>query len=68
MKRALPFQLPINENEIPPYTEAKALKYGWMWQIPVQTRYGCGYVFDSDYIDDEQAKAEIREMYPCTLR
>jgi tryptophan halogenase len=63
MKRALPFFLSINENEIPPYTEAKALKYGWMWQIPVQTRYGCGYVFDSDYIDDEQAKAEIREMY-----
>jgi tryptophan halogenase len=63
MKRALPFFLPIDENVIPPYTEAKALKYGWMWQIPVQTRYGCGYVFDSDYIDDEQAKAEIREMY-----
>jgi len=34
-----------------------------MWKIPVQTRYGCGYVFDSDYITDEQAKDEIREIY-----
>ncbi len=63
MKKALPFILPIDENVIPPYTESTALKYGWMWKIPVQTRYGCGYVFDSDYIDEEQAKNEIREIY-----
>ncbi len=63
MKRAIPFFLPIDENVIPPYTESTALKYGWMWKIPVQTRYGCGYVFDSDYITDEQAKDEIREIY-----
>lgn len=63
MKRALPFFLPIDENSIPSYTESIALKYGWMWKIPVQTRYGCGYAFDSDYINDEQAKEEIRSMY-----
>lgn len=63
MKRALPFILPIDENVIPPYTESTALKYGWMWKIPVQTRYGCGYVYDSDYINEEDAKEEIRQIY-----
>jgi tryptophan halogenase len=53
MKRALPFLIPNENNDIPPYTEAIALKYGWMWKIPVDGRYGCGYVFDSDFISDE---------------
>ncbi len=57
---AMPFFLDMDE-EIPPYTEAIAMKYGWVWKIPLQSRYGCGYVFNSRMIDDEQAKAEIIE-------
>lgn len=57
-KKAVPFFLPITKD-IPPYTEAVAMKYGWMWKIPVQDRYGCGYVFDSDFISDDQAKKEV---------
>ena len=63
MKRALPFLIPNENDDIPPYTEAIALKYGWMWKIPVDGRYGCGYVFDSDFISDEQAMEEIRERF-----
>lgn len=59
---AFPFFLPIDEDDIPPYTESIAMKYGWMWKIPLQHRYGCGYVFDSSFIDDEGAKQEIVEM------
>lgn len=58
-KRAMPFFIPNNSTVIPPYTESTAMKYGWMWKIPVQGRYGCGYVFDSDRISDEEAKLEI---------
>jgi tryptophan halogenase len=57
-KKAIPFFLPV-EKEIPPYTEAIAMNYGWMWKIPLQHRYGCGYVFDSDFISDDEAKKEI---------
>jgi tryptophan halogenase len=57
-KKALPFFLEI-DKDIPPYTEAIAMDYGWMWKIPLQNRYGCGYVFDSDFISDEEAKKEI---------
>jgi tryptophan halogenase len=58
---ALPFFLPI-EEDIPPYTEAIAMKYGWMWKIPTKERYGCGYVFDSTFTSEEEAALEIEEF------
>jgi tryptophan halogenase len=60
-KRALPFFLPQDDN-IPPYTEAIAMKYGWVWKIPLQHRYGCGYVFDTDFVSDDDAKKEIDNL------
>lgn len=57
-KKAIPFFLD-KEDRIPPYTESIAMNYGWTWKIPLQHRYGCGYVFDSDFISDEDAKAEV---------
>lgn len=58
-KRAMPFFLNNQSTIIPPYTESTAMKWGWMWKIPVQGRYGCGYVYDSDRISDDEAKAEL---------
>jgi tryptophan 7-halogenase len=37
------------------------MKYGWMWKIPTQERYGCGYVFDKNMVSDEEAKKEVDE-------
>lgn len=56
---ALPFFLPHDGVNFPPQTEAIAMKAGWMWKIPVQNRYGCGYVFDSSYISLDEAKQEV---------
>lgn len=61
VKRAMPFFLDI-EEDVPPYTEAIAMKYGWIWKIPVGNRYGCGYVFDSDLVSDDDAYKEICEL------
>jgi tryptophan halogenase len=72
-KKAIPFFLEI-DKEIPPYTEAIAMDYGWMWKIPLQHRYGCGYVFDSNYISEEDAIKEIENYlgfepnYPRKLK
>jgi tryptophan halogenase len=57
---AVPFFIPI-DKDIPSYTQAIAMKYGWMWKTPLQTRYGCGYVYDSSLITEEQAIQELEE-------
>lgn len=62
MKKAIPFFIDIDKKNIPPYTESIAMNYGWMWKIPLQYRYGCGYVFDSDFISEEEAKIEIENF------
>lgn len=56
---AQPFFLPITTDKIPPYTEAIAMKYGWVWKIPVQGRFGCGYVYNSKFASNEDIKQEI---------
>lgn len=61
MKKAIPFFIDIDQDNIPPYTESIAMDYGWMWKIPLQHRYGCGYVFDSDFISEEDAKIEVEK-------
>jgi tryptophan halogenase len=58
MKCAIPFWLE-SEEEIEPSTTSTAMKNGWMWKIPTADRYGCGYVFDSRFITNEQAQEEI---------
>jgi tryptophan halogenase len=60
--KAIPFFIPNDIDAIPPVTESIAMKNGWMWKIPVQGRYGCGYVFDSDFITPDQAKQELDEL------
>jgi len=61
LNTALTFQIPQFENKIEPYTKAICMKNGWMWQIPLQNRIGCGYVFDKNYITEEQAQQEVEE-------
>jgi tryptophan halogenase len=57
---AVPFFIDMTDD-IPPYTEAIAMKYGWMWKIPLQNRFGCGYVYDSSLISEQDAVKEIEE-------
>ena len=62
VNRALPFFIPHDNKAIEPYTQAIAMRYGWMWKIPVQGRYGCGYVFDANQISDADAMQEIEQF------
>ena len=61
MKSAITFQTPEEEN-YNFWTLAQAMDYGWMFKIPVQGRNGNGYIFDSDYINVEQAKLEVEKV------
>lgn len=62
--RAMPFLLQYNEKEIiKPVTRAVAQKNGWMWEIPLISRKGCGYVYSSDFLSDDNAQREIEEFF-----
>lgn len=57
---AISFILPP-QKKLPAHTDAIAMKNGWMWQIPLQHRTGCGYVYDSSYMSAEEAKEEVEQ-------
>ena len=49
-------QVPLNAKEnINPYTTATAHKAGWIWDIPLTTRRGTGFVYSSRHMSDEEA-------------
>ena len=63
VNRAMPFWLDIPEGEeIAPVTLSHALNSGWMWKIPTQKRYGCGYVYSDAHATPDEAKREIEAL------
>ena len=59
----MPFNLKYKQDEIPePYTTAWAQKAGWMWQIPLMDRKGCGYVYCDAYTTPDKAQEEIETI------
>lgn len=53
-------------NNQPIYdTRANALKYGWMWTIPLTNRVTYGYAFDSTLISNDEAIRELRMASSC---
>jgi len=50
-------------GQIRPYTRARALKNGWMWEIPTQKRRGNGYVFSSDFCSVDEAVKEASDTH-----
>jgi len=43
------------EKELVGYTNCRAVDNGWIWNIPLWSRMGMGYVYSDKYISDEDA-------------
>lgn len=68
VNRAMPFWIDIAEGEeIAPYTLAWAREAGWLWSIPTQTRYGCGYVYSDEFRTPDEARAEVEAALGRTI-
>ncbi|NML32711.1 tryptophan 7-halogenase [Paraburkholderia antibiotica] len=59
LDRAIPFYIPHPRANPHLVTSALAMNAGWMWQIPVRERVGCGYVYSSAHLSEDEALAEI---------
>jgi tryptophan halogenase len=49
------------EKELVPYTNCTAIENGWVWNIPLWSRIGTGYVYSSEFVDDETALKEFKK-------
>jgi tryptophan halogenase len=58
---ATPIDYNDREKEMVPYTDCHALGSGWVWNTPLWSRIGKGYVFSSKFISKEDAKEEFLE-------
>jgi hypothetical protein len=60
---AIAIQTPYCQStEVASDTLSEALSAGWAWKIPLQNRFGNGYVYSSDYLTKNQAEQELREF------
>ncbi|MEM7762923.1 MAG: tryptophan halogenase family protein [Pseudomonadota bacterium] len=58
---ALRFDYEQPAEEMQSYTNCTALSSGWVWEVPLYTRRGSGYVYCDRYISPDQAEAEFRD-------
>ena len=57
---AIPYQLDISSRLVRFETLAETMNSGWMWKIPLQHRYGCGYVYSDNFQSYDTSVNEIQ--------
>lgn len=60
--RAWACQVPYKDktSELQGFTNCTAIENGWVWNTPVWSRLGTGYVYSDKYVDPETAKEEFK--------
>jgi tryptophan halogenase len=47
-------------KELQPYTNCTAIENGWVWNIPLWSRTGTGYVYSDKFVSDADALEEFK--------
>jgi tryptophan halogenase len=55
LNRCIPNPMAYEYEKIPPFTTSYCSEDGWILNVPLQHRYGTGYIYGSDFCSDEQA-------------
>jgi hypothetical protein len=65
--RAWACQVPYIDKsvEIEPYTNCTAIETGWVWNTPLWSRIGTGYVYSDQYTSKEEALEQFKN-YLCS--
>lgn len=60
--RAWAAQVPYKDKktELEGFTNCTAIENGWVWNTPVWSRLGTGYVYSDKFVDPEDAKEEFK--------
>jgi hypothetical protein len=48
------------EKQLEPFTNCTAYHNGWIWNIPLWSRIGTGYVYSDKFVSDEDALKEFK--------
>ena len=48
------------ETQLENVTNCTAIENGWVWNTPLWSKIGTGYVYSSDFVDDETAEKEFK--------
>ena len=49
------------EKQLEPFTNCTAYNNGWIWNIPLWSRIGTGYVYSDKFVSDEEALKEFKQ-------
>ena len=55
INRCIPNPVPVAFTKQPTYTTSEATDNGWILQVPLQNRWGSGYLYSSQFTSDEEA-------------
>jgi tryptophan halogenase len=56
-----PVQYTNKEKEMQTFTNCTAVNNGWIWNTPLWSRIGTGYVYSDEFVDDDTALQEFKD-------
>lgn len=57
---ASPVAYTDKEKELELFTNCTAIENGWVWNTPLWSRIGSGYVYSDEFVDDDTALQEFK--------